>query len=138
MEIILSKNIKKVYENNLDMIPGLFYNGTIKDWFSIDFDSLIGPVSLTKAFGYYNPDERNNFGLDNYELIIPEGITTIYSYSCHSFQIYKIKLPKTIITIEDYAFKMSTIEIIEKPKNIKNEGKNAYIDAQIYNFIEYE
>lgn len=138
MEILFSKNIKKVYENNLDMIPGLFYNGTIKDWFSIDFDSLIGPVSLIHAFGNYNTDFRDNFGLDNCELIIPEGITTIYSYSCYLFQIYKIKLPKTIKTIEDYAFKMSTIEIIEKPKNIINEGKKAYIDAQIYNFIEYE
>lgn len=105
------------------------YNGTIEEWFNIDFEEIIA-----NSHGKF-------FGLDRLKIInvnivgdrfyIPENVKVIKKFSILFAYLYYLNIPNTVERIESYAIYDSTITIFEMNENVTIAEYNAFYQSRI-------
>ena len=80
----------------------VYYDGTIEEWFNIEFGDLASPTTNVDKF--YIKNINNEYELVR-ELFIPEGVNTIPEGLFSRYDsLLSITLPSTLTLIEDHAF----------------------------------
>ena len=121
-----------VFSNN-SYLKNFYFEGTLKEWTSISFDSEGENVSpMTQASNFYLLDEEGETEILNKkfklldELTIPSDITSIGDNQFNGFGIKKLTIPDTLINIGEYAF-ANCNELVEV-----NLNKRKVIDTGMF------
>ena len=121
--------IKKYTFSEFDLsikhaVNNMFYNGTIEEWFNIDFEEPI----VNGIYGY----RLNRFCSDT-SYTIPETIKVLKKFTLAFTYFYLLNIPNTVESIEDYALYNSTIYYLYGINDVENVGENAFYNANIDN-----
>ena len=121
--------IKKYTFSEFDLsikhaVNTMFYNGTIEEWFNIDFEEPI----VNGNYGY----RLNRFFSDT-SYTIPETIKVLKKFTLAFTYFYFLNIPNTVESIEDYALYNSRIIYLYGINDVENVGENAFYNANIDN-----
>ncbi len=135
INLALSSNITKISKNTFQYEEGestyisfgeIYYNGSLKEWFEIDFEEYIVCNKNQTRFSlyttYYLVGEKAIYSI----LEIPEGVETIKSYSCANFGYIEVTIPSSVHTIEEHAFINEVVDIFIGLENVENVHEDAF------------
>mgnify|MGYP003294968863 CR=1 FL=1 len=136
INISFSSNVTKIYkntfsdeglENNTLTKGSIYFNGTLFDWFNIDFEEAIASKKA-KAYMdlYLSTFLVDSIYANNSILKIPEGVKVISSYSLANLIVREVIIPNSVHTIEAHAFKNSNISLITNIENVENVSEEAF------------
>lgn len=133
--ITISSNITKIVKNTFSYddvhgdSPGgnIYYNGTLQEWFNIDFEEYIVSNKAKKSMMLKTSEFLVGESCSNNNiLLIPEGVEVIKSYSIANSRVRELIIPNSVHTIEKYAFINSIFESITNIENVENVHENAF------------
>ena len=133
--ITISSNITKIVKNTFSYddvhgdSPGgnIYYNGTLQEWFNIDFEEYIVSNKAKTAMMLYTSEFLVGESCSNNNiLMIPEGVEVIKSYSIANSRVRELIIPNSVHTIEKYAFINSIFNSITNIENVENVHENAF------------
>ena len=129
--IVLPASIKKIEKQAFKTILNVYYNGTIEDWCSIEFEYHLSSY----YFDIYLLDESGTiiYGNNKYNKLenveITGNIKTIKEYAFAHSNIKSIIIPEGVTTIEANAFsKCNKLVSVTLPKTLKMLGKDAFYE----------
>ena len=131
--------------NNCNSINRVYYDGLLDNWINIIFENeKSNPMYYSSSF--YIRDENGTIEFDNSsyslleELVIPDSINTIESYSFYGFDCIKnLILPSNVIELKNYCFSCcSSLKSIFISKEIKVIGKYTFNLSESISNIFYE
>lgn len=124
----ISKNIFQYDEEETTYISfgEIYYNGSLKEWFDIDFEEYIVCNKNQTRFSlhttYYLVGENAIYSI----LEIPEGVEIIKSYSCANFGFIELTIPSSVHTIEEHAFINEMVNVFIGLENVENVHEDAF------------
>lgn len=141
----LSSNITKIKKNTfhteetenkgrpyLSNDGYIFYNGSIQEWFNIDFEEFIICAKrkslLTLYISTFMGGEKINLRI----LEIPEGVEVIKTYSCVNLDLSEIIFPSSLHTIEEHAIIYGEIGLFSGLGDVENVHENAIDKYYLY------
>ena len=135
INLALSSNITKISKNTFQYEEGestyisfgeIYYSGSLKEWFEIDFEEYIVSNKNQTRFSlyttYYLVGEKAIYSI----LEIPEGVETIKSYSCANFTYIEVTIPSSVHTIEEHAFINEVVDVFIGLENVENVHEDAF------------
>ena len=110
--VVIPSSVKTIDDNAFGKYiksKNMYYNGSLKDWASIDFSSKIAnPINY--GVNLYTLDENGSASYDDEKytlannVVFPTDTTTIKKYTFAGFSGSSITIPKNLETIEEQAF----------------------------------
>ena len=135
LNLALSSNITKISKNTFQYdeeettyisFGEIYYNGSLKEWFDIDFEEYIVCNKNQTRFSlhttYYLVGEKAIYSI----LEIPEGVEIIKSYSCANFGFIELTIPSSVHTIEEHAFINEMVNVFIGLENVENVHEDAF------------
>ena len=135
IDLTLSSNITKISKNVFQYTEGettysiygsIYYNGTLIEWFNIDFEEYIvcnnNKTRLRLYESYCLIGEMCEYSI----LEIPTEVEIIKAYSCANLIVNELIIPDSVHTIEEHAFVNSIISVITNIENVENISKDAF------------
>lgn len=116
------------------------YGGTLAQWCSIDFSSELSNPIQRNIYSGYNPtalmiENENYSGFTS--ITVPDGITSIRSYTFYNFAAESIILPESVTSIENFAFyECTALTKIEIPGRVTSIGDSAFYDCKALAWIK--
>lgn len=93
---------------NCTSLKSVYYNGSIEDWYNIDFGGDYSNPASVGANVYINNQLIT-------ELIIPNTVTEIKPYAFQGFNsLSHVTIPNSVTSIGDYAFDGCQLQYVEK------------------------
>ncbi len=111
------KSIKKYAFYNCSAIENVYYGGTLGGWIGISFgDGTANPMCNTENL-YINGELLTG------DIIIPEGVTSIGSYSLHRVSgLTSVTIPKSVTSIGYCAFGPASSTASPEPIDVYYDG----------------
>lgn len=134
---------ENAFYNNYRM-SNVVYSGSIQTWSEIEFTNEFSSP-MTMAYNFYLIDE-NGQANEIVDLIIPEGITSLSTYSFYGFDnIKSITIPSSLIDIDCSFQKSSNLEAIKyngtmgmwASIDFESYSTNPIVSAKVRNFYLY-
>ena len=145
----INGNTYKIYsgafkELSKGSVINVFYNGTLEDWFSIEFDDHISnPMNYALHLFYLDPNGNHGYKNNKYteitEVTLPNTISKINNYALAGCDnLNSITIPSSVTSIGESAFNnCSNLTSIEIPSSVTSIGKYAFYKCSSLKTLYY-